>query len=166
LTRFADIINYLLVISLLLSIWAGDAGAVLGGNAASIDSDAHSLTVATVTRTSGMASNAPSVEVYTVERMATVSGINVNEYLGSDGRVFAVSWRGMRPPNLAVLLGTYFKQYTEAAKAGGLTARGLHHASVRGNDVEVEMAGHMRDMWGRAILPAMLPPGVNKQEIR
>jgi hypothetical protein len=37
---------------------------------------------------------------------------------------------------------------------------------VRGSEVVVETAGHMRDMWGRAFLPAMLPSGVDQSEIQ
>ncbi|MGH7914554.1 MAG: DUF2844 domain-containing protein [Candidatus Binataceae bacterium] len=37
---------------------------------------------------------------------------------------------------------------------------------MRGSEVAVETAGHMRDMWGRALLPAMLPPGVEQSEIQ
>lgn len=110
--------------------------------------------------------NAPALTAYSVEQMTTPAGIAVNEYVSPDGRVFAVTWRGRRPPDLAMLLGAYFAQYQDAAKAGGLTAHGLHHASVRGSDVVVETAGHMRDMWGRAFLPAMLPAGMRESEIQ
>lgn len=142
------------------------ANAALGGSAGSVASDARVLGAVMVSHSSAAASNAPSLNVYAVERLATPSGIKVNEYVGADGRVFAVSWRGMRPPDLTVLMGAYFRQYRDAAETGGLTALGLHHASVRASDVEVETAGHMRDMWGRAWLPAMLPPAVDEQEIR
>jgi hypothetical protein len=98
--------------------------------------------------------------------MTAAGGIAVSEFVGPDGKVFAVTWRGRRPPNLSVLLGSYFAQYQDAANAGVLAAHGLHHAFVRGADVAVETAGHMRDMWGRAWLPAMLPPGVDESEIR
>ncbi len=142
------------------------ANAALGGSAGSVASDAQILGAVAITHFSAAASNAPSFNVYAVERLTMPSGIKVNEYVGADGRVFAVSWRGMRPPDLAVLMGAYFRQYRDAAEAGGLTALGIHHASVRASDVAVETAGHMRDMWGRAWLPAMLPPAVDEQEIR
>lgn len=142
------------------------AYAALGGNAGSVAADAAALEAPTVRRIPRPAQNAPAVTAYTVEQMTTASGIAVNEYVGPDATVFAVTWRGRRPPDLSRLFGSYFMQYQNAANAGGLTARGLHRASVRGSDVVVETAGHMRDMWGRAMLPAIVPPGVEQSEIR
>ena len=142
------------------------AHAALGETADSVAADAASFNVSAVRHDSRSALNAPGLTVCTVERMTTASGIAINEYVSLDGRVFAVSWRGRRPPDLSTLLGSYFAQYQDAANAGGLVAYGLHHASVRGSDVVVETAGHMRDMWGRAMLPAMLPPGVEQSEIQ
>ena len=140
--------------------------AALGGNADSVAADAAIFEAKAVRHTSRSALNAPAVTAYSVEQMTTPSGIAVKEYVGTNGRVFAVTWRGRRPPDLATLLGAYFTQYQHAANAGGLTAHGLHHASVRGSEVVVETAGHMRDMWGRAFLPAMLPSGVEQSEIQ
>jgi hypothetical protein len=142
------------------------ARAALGAPADSVAADAASFAAPAVGRLARPAPNAPSVSAYTVARMTAAGGIGVNEFIGPDGKVFAVTWRGRRPPDLSVLLGSYFVQYQNAANAGVLAAHGLHHASVRGRDVRVETAGHMRDMWGRAWLPAMLPPGVEESEIR
>ena len=164
-TRLHNISIALILLSL-VCVRPQAANAALGGSAGSVASDARVLGAVTVSHSSAAASNAPSLNVYAVERLAMPSGIKVNEYIGLDGRVFAVSWRGMRPPDLTVLMGAYFRQYRDAAEAGGLTALGLHHASVRASDVEVETAGHMRDMWGRAWLPAALPASVSAQEIR
>jgi hypothetical protein len=124
------------------------------------------LEAAAVRHTPRSALNAPALAAYTVEQMTTASGIAVREYVGPEGGVFAVTWRGRRPPDLSILLGSYFGQYHDAAVAGGLTTHGLHHASVRASGMLVETAGHMRDMWGRAMLPAMLPPGVAPSEIQ
>ncbi len=159
-------ISFVLSLLSLVFAWPQHANAALGGSAGSVASDARILGAVTVAHFSGAPVNAPSLNAYTVERLAMPTGINVNEYVGADGRVFAVSWRGTRPPDLTVLMGAYFRQYRYAAEAGGLTALGIHHASVRASDVAVETAGHMRDMWGRAWLPAMLPPAVDEQEIR
>jgi Protein of unknown function (DUF2844) len=142
------------------------AHAALGGNASSMAADAAALHATIVNHVARAAVNAPAVTAYTIERMTTASGIAVDEYVGPAGKVFAVTWRGRRPPDLSRLLGSYFAQYRSAATAGGLTALGLHRASVRGSEVMVETAGHMRDMWGRAMLPSILPPDVEQSEIR
>jgi hypothetical protein len=151
---------------LLVGVSPSPAHAALGETADSVAADAASFNANAVRHTPRSALNAPAVVAYTVEQMTTASGIAVNEYVGPDASVFAVTWRGRRPPDLSMLLGSYFAQYQEAANAGGLAAHGLHHASVRGSEVVVEMAGHMRDMSGRAFLPAMLPHGVEQSEIR
>jgi hypothetical protein len=142
------------------------ARAALGETADSVAADAASFNTSAVKHVARSALNAPSVAAYAVEQMTTPAGIAVHEYVGPDGKVFAVTWRGRRPPDLSILLGSYFRQYQDAANASGLTTHGLHHASVRASDLEVETAGHMRDMWGRAMLPAMLPPGVERSEIQ
>ncbi len=151
---------------LLVGASPAPAHAVLGETAASVTADAASFEANTVRHMPRSALNAPALKAYTVEQMTTATGVTVKEYVGSDGRVFAVTWRGPRPPNLSILLGSYITQYQDAANADGLAAHGLHHASVRGSDVAVETAGHIRDMWGRALLPAMLPPGVEQSEIQ
>jgi hypothetical protein len=142
------------------------ARAALGESADSVAADAASFDAAAVRHMPHSALNAPALAAYAVEQMTTASGIAVKEYAGPDGKVFAVTWRGRRPPDLSVLLGSYFGRYHDAAIAGGLTTHGLHHASVRTSGLVVETAGHMRDMWGRAMLPAMLPPGVERSEIQ
>lgn len=151
---------------LLLAASPAPAHAVLGETADSVTADAAAFEAHAVRHIARSALNAPALKAYTVEEMTTASAIAVKEYVGADGEVFAVTWRGRRPPNLSILLGRYFTQYQDAANADGLTAHGLHHASVRGSEVAVETAGHMRDMWGRALLPAMLPPGVEQSEIQ
>ena len=167
-TRSSQIAAFVFLGVALLFVGASPhpALAALGGNADSVAADATIFEANGVRHTSRSALNAPALTAYNVEQMTTPSGIAVNEYVGTDGRVFAVTWRGRRPPDLATLLGAYFTQYQHAANAGGLTAHGLHHASVRGSAVVVETAGHMRDMWGRAFLPAMLPSGVEQSEIQ
>lgn len=150
----------------LLLLGAAPARAALGQGADSVAADAAALDAGAVSHTTRPALNAPALKAYGVEQMTTACGIAVNEFVDREGRVFAVTWRGRRPPDLSVLLGSYFAQYQDAANAGGLTAHGLHHASVRGSDVVVETAGHMRDMWGRAFVPAMVPPGVEPSEIK
>jgi len=164
--RFQIAVSAFIGLALLLIGAPPPAHAALGESADSVTADAASFAATAVRQVARSALNAPTVTAYTVEQMTTASGIAVNEYVGPDGRVFAVTWRGRRPPDLSMLLGSYFAQYRAAAIAGGLAAHGLHHASVRGSEVAVETAGHMRDMWGRALLPAMLPPGVEQSEIR
>jgi len=144
------------------------ARATLGESAATVARDASRMS-ATVTGqppAPESALKAPAPAGFSVERFTTPAGVTVSEYIASGATVFAVSWRGRTPPDVPALLGAYFKQYQNAASAGSPTRYGLHHSSVSAPDVVVETAGHMGDMWGRAYLPAMLPPGVDQSEIR
>jgi hypothetical protein len=105
----------------------------------------------------------PSNPAYTVEQISMPTGVTVNEYLAPDGTVFAVSWRGPRPPDLSQLLGSYFAEFQTAA-AAPQAQRG--HLLIRTESLVVETSGHMRDLRGRAYLPALLPPGVKADEIQ
>ncbi len=106
---------------------------------------------------------APSNPTYAVEQISMPTGVTVNEYLAPDGTVFAVSWRGPRPPDLSQLLGSYFAEFQTAA-AAPQAQRG--HLLIRTESLVVETSGHMRDLRGRAYLPALLPPGVKADEIQ
>jgi Protein of unknown function (DUF2844) len=105
----------------------------------------------------------PSNPAYTVEQISIPTGVTVNEYLSPDGTVFAVSWRGPRPPDLPQLLGSYFAEFQTAA-ASPQAQRG--HLLVQTENLVVETSGHMRDLRGRAYLPALLPQGVSADEIQ
>jgi hypothetical protein len=108
-------------------------------------------------------SPASSNPAYTVEQISTPAGVTVNEYLSPNGTVFAVSWRGPRPPDLSQLLGSYFAEYQTAAAAPPAQH---HRLLLQTEHLVVETSGHMRDLRGRAYVPALLPPGVNADEIQ
>src|SRR6185437_9065626 len=38
----------------------------------------------------------------------------VREYVGPDGKVYAVTWAGPKRPDLSTLIGTYFPEYSKA----------------------------------------------------
>jgi Protein of unknown function (DUF2844) len=147
------------------------ARATLGGPASSVADDAAQMKA-----TEGVnlarplpglpAENAPTSANFAVERLTTPEGTVISEFIGQSGTVFAVTWRGPTPPNVATLLGTYFKQYSDAANAGAPGRLGLHASSVHASDVTVETAGNMALFWGRAYLPAALPAGVSLSEIK
>lgn len=106
---------------------------------------------------------APSNPAYTVEQISIPTGVTVKEYLAPDGTVFAVSWRGPRPPDLSQLLGSHFAEFQTGA-ASPQAQRG--HLLIRTDNLIVETGGHMRDLRGRAYLPALLPQGVSADEIQ
>lgn len=92
-------------------------------------------------------------------------GVSVREYVGPDGKVFAVTWRGMRQPNLPKLLGNYHGELQAAEKQRParrslrepLQLKTLNTTSYRG--------GHMRDIRGRVFLTDHLPDGVRPEDL-
>jgi Protein of unknown function (DUF2844) len=145
--------------------------AMLGAPATSIASDALRMNA------SGGASPAHPIPglpaegvaasgLFSIQQLTTPAGTVVSQYVGRNGLIFAVTWRGARTPDLATLLGRYFRQYSDAAKTAVPGTMGLHVSNLRAGDVVVQTAGHMGFMWGRAYLPAATPAGVNLSEIQ
>ena len=69
------------------------AQAALGGAADSVQNDAASLKSQAAPRADAQSS------AYSVQRLSLDNGTVVDEYLSPAGTVFAVHWRGPRPPD-------------------------------------------------------------------
>jgi len=130
------------------------AFAALGGDAASVDTDAAKM--------KGQA-RASAVAGYTVKEITLPSGTLVREYVSAEGKVFAVTWSGMSQPDLQQTLGTYFEQYKAAATA---PHAGHHHLTIHQPDLVLMSGGHMRAWTGKAYVPALLPPDFSVDDIR
>ncbi len=96
---------------------------------------------------------------YTVHEMSS-NGSLIRQYVSADGIVFAVTWQGMKRPDLSVLLGNYFTEYTDqnALRVKGV---GRQPVEVKSANVVVRHSGHMRNLTGRAFLPDLVPVDVN-----
>lgn len=129
--------------------------AALGGDAASIEAD--------IAKMKGQA-RPTAAGGYTVSEITLPSRTVLREYVSADGKVFAVTWKGMTPPDLRQTLGTYFEQY----KAGAATAprQGHHQLTVRQADLVVHTSGHMRALRGTAYVPSLLPPNFSLDDIK
>jgi len=138
------------------SLWVGEARATLGGDAASVVSDAGAL--------HGEVQSS-ILQQLEIQEIVTDNGMRIREFLNRDGIVFAVTWTGPVMPDLQRLLGARFGVYTAA-----LAARehlGLQRSvRVATPDLIVESDGHLRAYVGRAYLPAMIPIGVTTAELR
>src|SRR5215472_10046722 len=95
-----------LVCSLLAACAAAPAMASLGGDPTSVETDRASM--------KGALRVTPRMD-YAVHEIQAPGGTIVREYVSSDGRVFAVSWRGQGMPDLGKLLGNYSAQVARAA---------------------------------------------------
>jgi hypothetical protein len=103
---------------------------------------------------------------YSVETIIA-GGLTIREYVSPDGFVFAVAWKGTGGPDLPLLLGDYFEEYRDGlTTARNRTPRVRKPLALKTAHLIVERGGHSRSLWGRAFLPAALPPGVTLQDIQ
>jgi hypothetical protein len=100
---------------------------------------------------------------YRVQEIQLPSGTLVREFVGSDGKVFAVAWNGPTVPNLRQTLGQYFDNFVTAAQAKHADH---HHLQIQQSDLVVQAGGHMRAFSGRAYLPQAVPAGVSIGDLR
>lgn len=149
------------VAALAIFLSALPAWAALGGSIASVQADQVHMQ-GTVRRTASAS--------YTVHEIQSASGIVVREYVASTGEsagtVFAVAWQGPWPPDLRQLLGSYFDQYMQAARAQSAARVGRRPLLIEEPGLVVQIGGHPRAFVGRAYVPGMLPAGVRAEEIR
>ena len=131
-------------------------GATLGGSADSVSTDRKALSAV-----QGATTVQPG---YTVQEIVS-DAAHLREYVSPGGIVFAIAWNGFMPPDLTRLLGSYAAEYQQALQN---TPRqtGVRHQQVQGKRVIVEKWGHMRNLQGRAYVPALVPSGVSLDEIK
>lgn len=132
------------------------ACATLGEGADSIAKDCKALKA--VKRATTSRAN------YTIEEV-TSDATAVREFLTPSGVVFAIAWNGLVQPDLTALLGTYAGEY-DTAKQQLPRRHGQKRTQVKADRVVVETWGHMRNLQGRAYLPALVPEGVDLHEIK
>ncbi len=134
----------------------GPVHAALGEAAESVASDSAAIEA---TGQSAVVQNG-----YTVRELRS-DAVTLREYVNPNGIIFAVAWNGQTHPDLAPLLGSYAGEYRAALQE---TARepGRRRLRVKTGQITVEKWGHMRNLQGRAYLPALIPPGVNIDEIQ
>jgi Protein of unknown function (DUF2844) len=96
---------------------------------------------------------------YRVHVLETPQGARVQQYVGAQGRVFAVSWRAGFKPDLSRLLGSSApeveRSMNEAVRKGGLQ-RQFHHQQ---SDLVVQASAYLNQHRGIAYRPSLLPAG-------
>ncbi|MHB1666566.1 DUF2844 domain-containing protein [Thiomonas sp.] len=90
------------------------------------------------------------------QSIQTPQGASVTEYAGASGPVFAITWRGPFKPDLRQLLGQYFAPFVQGSPRAGL---GLTASVVHGDDIVVHSFGRMRNFYGVAWVPSLVPAG-------
>lgn len=101
---------------------------------------------------------------YTVHELETPIS-KIKEYVSQDGTVFAVSWSGIKRPDLSVLLGSHYNEYSQQ-EASLPKIVGRQIIQIRTPSIVVQRGGHMRDIHGFAYLVDALPAGVSAEELQ
>jgi len=149
-------LEIVVIVSLIAIVDLQKTWAVLGEPASSVETDRLA-----------MAGQFKMIQAqhYTIQEIMT-SDFVVKEYV-SGNTVFAVAWRGRRPPDLTSILGTYLQEYQEASAAAASTGpRRRRGTRIQALHVVVETGGHAGDVRGRAYLPSLIPPGVTPELIQ
>jgi Protein of unknown function (DUF2844) len=145
--------RWTLAIALLLQTASLPAFAALGADLASIATDELKM--------KGMA-RVSTAQAYSVHEIATPSGTRVREYVSPAGKVFAVSWRGPKMPDLKQTLGLYFQQYSAAPRSGPSDHK---HFAIALPGLVLQSSAHGRLYAGWAYVPALLPQNVSVTDI-
>jgi hypothetical protein len=133
------------------------ASAALGGTLESVQADQAHME-ASIKISYGRA--------YTVHEMTGQTRTTVREYVSPAGKVFGVAWQGPFIPDLRQILGSYFEQYSQAAKAERESHVGRRSLNLQEPGLVMQSSGHMRAYSGWAYDPSLLPAGVSAAEIR
>jgi hypothetical protein len=106
-----------------------------------------------------------SPSFYTTHEALLENGTTIREFATPAGVVFAVAWRGPVLPDLSALLGDYFKTFkAETEQARTLGKRGSP-VTIQRSDLVVSSGGRMRNFFGYAYAPALVPTGVNIKDV-
>jgi len=134
----------------------GRVQATLGESEDSIDSDKTAI--------EATGSSTAVHTGYTVRELRS-DAVVLREYVAPSGIIFAIAWNGQIHPNLTPLLGAYAAEYRIALQQTS-PEPGSRRLQVQTNRIMVEKWGHMRNLQGRVHVPALIPPGVNLDEIK
>ncbi len=104
---------------------------------------------------------------YSVQEITAATGTVVREFVSPAGVIFAVRWSGPAMPDLKQTLGTYFAQYQAALEARRLAGpRGGHnHVEIREPSLVVHAGGHMRQYFGIAYVPSLVPTNLSISDL-
>ena len=153
----------LMLLGVLLAAGAGEATATLGQAAAT---PAASSTAAPLAA-ARMLATVPSARssLYTLSEVKLENGTIVREYATPAGLVFAVAWRGPVLPDLSALLGGYFNTFKTGTDQIRSSGRRGSPVSMERDGLVVRSNGRMRNFFGHAYVPDLIPTGVNIKDV-
>ncbi|HWG76200.1 MAG TPA: DUF2844 domain-containing protein [Steroidobacteraceae bacterium] len=140
-----------------LASLATPALAALGGTPDTVNTDSSVL--------HGMLRSIPEVQ-YDVQEIDS-STVTVREYVTRAGKVFAVTWQGVTPPNFQQVLGDYYTRlHAGAAAAHANQGPAAHrHYGIHQSDFVMQSLGRMGNFHGVAYIPALVPTGVDVSQL-
>ncbi len=139
----------------------GAALATLGqAPSAPVASSASSATPA-----ARMLAAVPASNAYTVHETLLDSGTTVREFATPAGVVFALAWRGPVLPDLTALLGNYFPTFQAVTNEARQAGRRGGPVVLARDGLVVHSNGHMRNFFGDAWAPVLIPSGVNIHDV-
>jgi hypothetical protein len=141
---------------LCLTLYASSAYAVLGEQESNIATQEAVLKFKSQTISKHQA--------YTTHNIA-LDGTTVKEYADGNGQVFAVSWQGIKTPDLSVLFGSYYSEF-KAAREKIAVPKGQRFVNVKSANLVVNHGGHMRDLHGFAYIPASVPADLDLRTLQ
>lgn len=103
--------------------------------------------------------------LYATHEMQLENGTVVKELTDSEGRVFAVAWRGPVLPDFKALLGSHFDALSAGAKKARTPGKLGTPLSIEQERVVIRSSGRMRHFVGHAYAPDLVPSGVNLNEV-
>jgi hypothetical protein len=137
----------------LLTMASSASGAALGGSEAELDEQLASARGTEQVKTT-------SESNYRYREVAT-GDLTVKYYVNSEtSKIFAVTWRGHRMPDLLSLLG--FDPARLEARGGYRTLRRI---DLRTDTVVLQGGGHPGSYSGRAIRVDLLPRGLQESKV-
>ena len=142
-----------LSIAFLLPLISSAAAASLGDNVATVQNDSAHLHASV--RVSHFSN-------YDVHEMQSDTG-TVREFVSPAGTVFAIAWQAAAVPDMKQVLGSYFDQFQQAARAQRVRRGPL---VIQEPGLVVKMGGHMRSFSGQVYVPQLMPSGVREQDVK
>jgi hypothetical protein len=129
--------------------------ATLGQDESTVDADRQHM----------RARRVPRIDAgYTVHELQLESGTIVQEYVSTEGKVFAVAWKGPMLPDLAQIMGeANYHTFLNDPDSRHVLRR---FRSVQREGLVVHSGGRPRAFSGHAYVPALLPPGFSLDTLR
>ncbi|MGZ3690902.1 MAG: DUF2844 domain-containing protein [Pseudobdellovibrio sp.] len=106
-----------------------------------------------------------SDQCFTVSSSTAKNGTTINEY-AANGTVFAVTWEGLRAPDLKKILGDYHSEVVTELNSANATKKSKHLAHVQSGNVELHQSIHQRRSVGSAVLKDQVPACVKPGDIK